>query len=349
MKKIAIISHGASGGGSERVATILANYFVNKYDVYFYAIHSDKREYFLDERVKYEYCAVHGKTGAERMLRRAYKLRRYIKNNRIDVMISFIYLEGLALALDTKIFKIYSLRNDPTQFCNKGLLKAARNILYRTANKVVFQTPDAKAYFGQKIQNHGVIIPNPISSNLPFWNRESHRKEIIAVGRLSEQKNFSMLVKAFAAFSKNHPEYCLTICGEGKKKIELMQIAKEQNIIDKVNFPGFITNVHERMTNAEMYVSTSVYEGISNSMLEALAIGIPTVCTDCPVGGARMFINNNSNGYLVKVGDVTALTECLNKIADDKEKQKEFSLKSIEIRQELDVNKICGMWEALIH
>lgn len=348
MKKIAIISHGASGGGSERVATILANYLSKKYEVYFYAIHSPGREYYLDEKIKYEYCDVSGKYGFERMIKRSFKLRKYIKKNGMDIVISFIYLEGTSLLLNNKVKKIYTLRNDPNSFYNSGLPKILRDLVYRNADAVVFQTPDAKSYFGDKVQSHGMIIPNPIKENLPLWNRTEHNKEILAVGRLSPQKNFPMLINAFAEFSKFYPEYQLTICGEGQLKDDLVRLATKLGVVDKINLPGFTSNVHERMTKAEIYVSTSDYEGISNSMLEALAIGIPTICTDCPVGGARMFIKNDSNGYLVGVGDVIALTECLKRLAESNEKQIEFYSKSIEIRQELDVNKICGMWEALI-
>lgn len=348
MKKIAIISHGASGGGAERVSTILANYLAKKYEVYFYAIHSPGREYYIDEKIKYEYCEVSGKYGFERMIKRSFKLKKFVEKNKIDILINFIYLEGASLLLNNKLKKIYTLRNDPNSFCNKGLPKILRDLIYRNADTIVFQTPDAKAYFGDKIQSHGVIIPNPLKENLPVWNSECHNKEILAVGRLSPQKNFAMLIKAFAEFSKVYPEYKLTICGEGQLKDDLVKLATDLGVVDNISFPGFISNVHERMTKAEIYVSSSDYEGISNSMLEALAIGIPTICTDCPVGGARMFIKTNQNGTLVPVGDDKALSNALIELADNLEKQKKYFIESRKIKEELDVNKICHEWEKLI-
>ncbi|MBO7387139.1 MAG: glycosyltransferase, partial [Lachnospiraceae bacterium] len=300
--KIAIISHGASGGGSERVATILANYFVSKnHDVFFYAIHSDGREYHLDDRIHYEFCEGGKIRGLKGMINRTFALRRFVKRNKIDTLISFIYEEGISVCGLKSVNRIFSLRNDPNQI--SGFKAKLISHIYEKANSVVFQTEDARAFFGEKIRNHGAVIPNPIKSGLPFWDVNDHNKELIAAGRLSNQKNFKMLINSFAYFSEKHPDYRLTICGEGGLKDSLVAQATELGVADKIAFPGHVTDIHDRMTKAGIYVSSSDFEGISNSMLEAMAVGIPVVCTDCPVGGARMFINDGVNGYLVPVGD----------------------------------------------
>ena len=102
------------------------------------------------------------------------------------------------------------------------------------------------------------------------------------------------------------------------------------------------------MTSSNIYVSSSDYEGISNSMLEALAIGIPTICTDCPVGGARMFIESGKNGYLVPVGDSEAMAEKILALIGNEELQQQFSEESRKIRDLLSKDKIYGMWDKLI-
>ena len=345
--KIAIISHGASGGGSERVATILANYFASKdHDVYFYAIHSDGREYFLDDRIHYEFCEGGRVRGLSGMVKRTIALRKYIKKNKIDTMISFIYEEGISVCGIKSLNKIFSLRNDPGQI-SPSKAKFIEHI-YKKADNVVFQTEDARAFFCSKVQSHGVVIPNPLKDSLPFWNEGDHKKEIIAAGRLSNQKNFAMLLDAFAKFSRKVPDYTLTICGEGGLKDQLLKQAESLGISDKIVFPGHVTDIHDRMTRAGIYASSSDFEGISNSMLEAMAIGIPVVCTDCPVGGARMFINDGVNGFLVPVGDASAMADKFEKLASDVELQSSFSSKARTLRDELDVSRICEKWEALI-
>ena len=112
-------------------------------------------------------------------------------------------------------------------------------------------------------------------------------------------------------------------------------------------FPGYISNVNEKMCNAAMYVSSSNFEGISNSMLEALAMGVPTISTDCPVGGARMMIQNNENGILIPVGDEEALYKAMLKIAEDSEFAQKISNNAINIKQEYSIDKIVKKWENL--
>lgn len=349
LKKIAIIAQGASEGGAERVATLLANYFSEKqYEVYFYAVYSDKREYYLDERIRYQYCSTKAKTGALRMLERSKKVRALIRKHQIDTMISFVYVEGIFLIGSKQTKKIYSLRCDPVNSRDTNLQKKLRDKIYRDADCIVFQTPDERDYFPPAIRNHGVIIPNPVKSGLPYWKIKEHQKEILAAGRLTAQKNFAMLIDGFACFAKTHPDYRLTICGDGELKESLISQARHLGVDDRISFPGFITDIHKRMTEAEIYVSTSDYEGISNSMLEALAIGIPTICTDCPAGGAAMFIRSNENGILIPTKDVAALDKALSALADNPELCQNLSEEAVKIRQILDVEKICRRWEELI-
>lgn len=348
-KRLVIVSHGAAGGGSERVTTILANHFArNGYEVYFYAIHSDKVEYYLDEKVHYTYCDVKSSMGAFRQLKRAWKLKRYVSRVKPRALISFVYIEGIFLVGNHRMKKIYSLRNDPNKFFNAGVMKRLRNLIYRDADNIVFQTPDARDYFDGSIRKKGVLISNPVKSGLPYWNKENHKKEIIAAGRLNEQKNFRLLLKAFAQFAKLKPEYILTICGEGELREELEDYAAQLGVRGKVNMPGFCGDIHTKLSEAEIYVSSSDYEGISNSMIEALAVGIPSVCTDCPVGGAAMFIRDGASGFLVPVGNAEVLSQKLIILSEDRELRNKFSELSQQIRGELTVENICSEWNKLL-
>lgn len=157
---IAIISHSAGGGGAERVAVNLANHLLNENEVFFCAVHSDRREYYLDPKVQYDYIGTE-RGGFRGQLSIAINLRKYIKKNNIEVMISFISVEGIFLIGNKKLFKIYSLRNDPTKFFNSGLKKILRNLVYWDADKIVFQTPDIHPDIAQFLL---------FLKNLPFCN-----------------------------------------------------------------------------------------------------------------------------------------------------------------------------------
>lgn len=116
---------------------------------------------------------------------------------------------------------------------------------------------------------------------------------------------------------------------------------------DAVTLLPNCADVHERVIKSSMFVSSSDYEGLSNSMLEAMAIGLPTICTDCPCGGARMIIKNGENGLIVPAGDRVALTEAMKKIAMDQQLSRHLSREAQKIRTELSLDNIAERWESL--
>lgn len=135
---------------------------------------------------------------------------------------------------------------------------------------------------------------------------------------------------------------------KGELKEALVRYAEQLGISEAVKFHGFSSEIHKIMAGSAIYVSSSDYEGISNSMLEALAIGIPAVCTDCPVGGARMYIRDGENGYLIPVGDADVMADRMLALMEDKKLGESFSKESVKIREELTDDRIFGMWKALL-
>ena len=117
---------------------------------------------------------------------------------------------------------------------------------------------------------------------------------------------------------------------------------------EKVIFHGFVKNLHEHIKDASIYVMSSNYEGISNGMLEALAMGIPVVATDCPIGGAKMYIEHGINGLLVPVGDEEKLTEALTTMIERPEYAESLGRRAINIRRDLSVENIGLMWKRVI-
>ena len=223
-----------------------------------------------------------------------------------------------------------------------------RNRLYKKATAVVFQTEGAKRYFSKDIQDKGYVIGNPLTENLPRWREEGHNKIIITACRLDKQKNVQLLIRAFSRFLIVHSEYKLQICGKGPLEQKLKELCTELDISNNVEFLGFRKDVHELMTKAEMFVLSSNYEGISNSMLEALAIGIPTVCTDTPPGGAAQYIKNGENGILIPVGDEKSLLNAMEKISENKMLRKKYSNNATKIRVALKIDVIYEKWKELI-
>ena len=136
--------------------------------------------------------------------------------------------------------------------------------------------------------------------------------------------------------------------GKGEELEMLRVLSQNLGIEDAVHFPGHSTKIHEIMADSAMFVLSSNYEGLSNSMLEALAVGIPTICTDCPPGGAREFITDGVNGMLIPVGDTEALTEKLCLLADHPELCAKISAEAIKVRDRLDPQRILSQWEDVL-
>ena len=351
-KKIAILIAHLGNGGAERVSANLANGFTKMgHEVHMVIFHTVPPEYELNARIHMHY--LEGENGEEkRTYVKIARLRRMLAEIQPDDVIElgfaikYIIMGGIL----NKYNYILSMRNDPIMWNkqSKSAFKYLRNYYFEHAKYVVFQTEDAKAYFRKSIRDKGVVIPNMIKESLPEPFNGERDKEIVTFCRLNKQKNISMMLDAFRIFSLSHDGYVLKIYGRGEEEENLKQYAAELGIAEKVKFCGFNSNVHEAIRRSMMYVNSSDYEGISNSMLEALGIGIPSICTDCPPGGARMFIRSNENGILVPVGEASALADAMCTVADDVQLRQKFSHESIKIREELNLNSICKKWEELL-
>lgn len=200
--------------------------------------------------------------------------------------------------------------------------------------------------FPTGIRKKSVVIPNPLEpKEEPYAG--AREKRIVAVGRLNAQKNHKLLLCAFAAFAKEHSGYVLELYGQGEQEAELRALAGKLEIDGSVIFKGFSAHVLSDIRTASMYVLSSDYEGISNSMLEAMALGLPVIATDCPIGGSRMYIRDGVNGLLVPVGDAGALAGAMGKLADDPAIGERLGAEAVKLREELAVSKIADRFLAL--
>lgn len=354
MKRIVFLCHGAGNGGAERVITTLAGEFSNRnYLVELITTNESKNDYKLNPKIHHTRILSVKRSPFLRTLDRLTKLRRYIKKINPDCIISFSSIPNMqiiiaSLGLKSKV--VISERTDPSKYPTTKVGRTLRLFLYPLADTIVFQTNEAKNYFPKAIQRLSKVIPNPIRNDLPNPNMGSKEKKIVGIGSLGEQKNWDVALDAGKLFFKEHPDYIMDIYGEGPFKNKLQKKIDDDILLKgRVNLKGFSIKAVEEMTTAKMYISSSDYEGISNAMLEALAVGTPVICTDCPVGGARMFIKNGENGFLYPVGDYVTLANKMKILAEDDEMCKLFSTNSIKIRKELNLDKIVSRWEETIN
>lgn len=359
-KKIMFVTGHLSGGGAEHVISILASGCADLgAEVVLVVLREGKISYPVSDKVNL--IRIKNGTGKIRIISRIKQLRKLLKKEKPDAVIPFlpiVTLYTMIANIGLGIKMIVSERADPyTKTFAPGLSMKDRvgNFLMRRvrlfnlADWMVFQTPDAQQYYGIKRQKNSSIIPNPIDiHNLPERFEGERNKVIVAAGRFAEEKNFPMLIKGFKIFSKKHPEYSLVIYGDGYLRNEYIRLISEMELDDKVSLPGFIDDLPEKIYKAAAYVSTSNHEGISNSMLEALGMGVPTIVTDCPIGGSKIFVHTDENGVLIPMGAVDELALALDKIVVDNQYAEKISMNAIKIREKLSKEKICSKWLELI-
>lgn len=338
-------------GGAERVVVNIANQMVSDgYSVSIYTILSGEENYKLADGVNHVHLNVDDRNKLLRMMTRFLKLRSMIKHSDADTVIAFDRYYGIFCALFTGKRVIGSERNDPySNMPIHSIQKYIRDWLYRHVDYMVFQTEYAQNYFSDRIKKHSTIIPNPVSTDvLPAPFTGTRDKRIVTACRLTEQKNLPMMIDAFSSFSRVHDGYQLVIYGEGHLLESLKKYVVERGVERQVLFPGYVDNLPEKINSASMYVSSSDYEGISNSMLEALAIGLPVVCTDCPAGGAAMVIRNGENGYLVPVKQAEEMAKAMCRVVEDEEHTLEMSQKAIKVRLTFSIQEIAKQWENVL-
>lgn len=346
--RIVVLSHCAARGGAEKVATLLANHLVEqKNDVFFFAVHFDEIQYPLDPRITYAYSGVEGGGNVQKQLRRILAVRRYVKKVKPDAVVSLVNVESVGLIGVGRTKIICSLRNDPNRYYHRGLKKMLRNIAYAQADAMVFQTEQARNYFHGQIARKGTIIVNPVQGDLPYWQPDKVERYLMTACRLNEQKNLPMMIRAFGIFHGKRPKYQLRIYGEGEKKGEVERLIADMALQGVVQLMDNSHEIYDAMQKASLFLLSSNYEGISNSMLEALAIGLPCVCTDCPVGGAAMFVEDGVNGYLAPVGDAERFAELMEKACAEFEDSDTRST-ALALRERLNPEDVFCQWLRLI-
>ena len=348
MKNIAIVLQSLSDGGAERVGSILANYlYEHKYNVLIVLAYHDKREYYIHKGIKTAVIKTSQKGGFTRVFERNIKIYKAVKAFNTDVVVSFITNEVLATECKG-IPVVHTLRNDPAHDENSPLKSILRNFAYHNAAQVIFQTNGAMEYFDESIKKKGCVICNPLMvDRLPVWNECTGSKTFITACRLNKQKNIPMMVRAMKKLHECYPDYRLDIYGDGEEKAFVETLINEIGANDYIALKGHSRNIHD-MENSFAFVMSSDYEGLSNSMLEALTIGIPCICTDCPPGGARSFIKDCENGFLCKVGNDDDLFEKMKKLIENESYRVLFKEKNQALRERLGAENICRQWEMVI-
>ena len=343
-----------SGGGAEKVACNLANYLVNKgHNVTILTMDDEPAQYELSDRVE-RIPLIYKKErkgSLYNLILRLKRYKRYLKYSSTDV-----YLVMLPVVIIISLFM--------SRFTNKPMIMAERNMpslysrykrfflkkLWKKADAWCFQTEDQRKWYPKEIINMPTcIIPNAINPDINFDNNKvGSKKEIVSVGRLTSQKNHILLINAFKRISDLYPDYKLVIYGKGPLRDFLANQITKLGLENRVILYGHCKNAIDKIKEASIYIHSSNFEGMPNALMEAMALGLPCISTDCEGGGARFLIENNKNGILIPRNNINALESAMKRLIDDRTWGLSLGEKAKKIRNRLSSDGIYNQWEGFI-
>ena len=196
---------------------------------------------------------------------------------------------------------LFAERGDPFDKKDYNLyLRLLRYFANKRINGFVFQSNGAMSCFGNSVKMKSTVIPNSIYiKNIAAYSFLGNRdKVIVNVGRLHPQKNQNLLIEAFSKIASNYPEYNLVIFGDGELQCVLEAKIRNLNLSTRVKILPPTKDIFSKIYRASIFVLSSDFEGMPNALMEAMALGIPSISTDCSPGGARDLIVEGKNGWI---------------------------------------------------
>lgn len=359
MSKILFHVNSMGKGGAEHVISILSRYFAQDgYDVAVTTLWHADQEYPLDGRVRRVDVGLtrqeQAKSRLSRALIRALRYRRCILEERPDIVISFCANANFRSAyslIGIKIPLLVSVRNAPQKDYAPYPMQC--RFMTKKAAGCVFQTPDAQRSFGARMQKKSRIIWNPLDEKYLTVRRQDGRprdKTIVTVGRITGQKDQMLLLKAFLRICDAYPQHKVLIFGEGDDsgtKERLEDFCARHRISDRVRFMGASSTLEKDILDAALFVLPSDYEGMPNALIEAMALGLPCIATDCPCGGSAMLIEQ-FGGILVRPGDEEELADAMDKLLSDPQLAEEMGSSARAVRDRVHPQSIYEQWKAYV-
>lgn len=363
--RIMMLVHSLSMGGAERVTANLANYWAAKgWQVAVATLTSAESDFYaLDPRVKRIPLNVAARSpnvfaAVSNNLRSLRAVRRLLKEWRPDVAIGMMTASNVYLALAAKglpVRCIGSERVHPPRLPLGRVWERLRSISYGRLDAVVTLTERSAEWVKAHTSARSVVvIPNPIPWPLPFQEpirdpaevmREG-RQICLAVGRLTRQKGFDLLIRAFSEIAPKFPAWDLVIVGEGELREDLEHQVQELGLQERVHLAGRVGNMGDWYKAADLYVMSSRFEGFPNTLVEALACGLPAISFDCETGPSDI-IRHGIDGLLVPDGDVVALKTGLERLMADEGLRQRLALRATEARERFSLDRIGVLWERL--
>lgn len=285
--------------------------------------------------------------------KRAIEIRELIRGYSPDLIVCFQdgpYAAIRTYSVGMGIPVIAAERNAPSRFDYTSAVKRKWLIyfMFSFSRRIMVQCDSYVNQYPVFLKNRIVTIPNPVAKaegfSSPAIPNTENKFILLSVGRLSYQKNFQVLINAFALVANKHPEWQLNIIGEGEERGRLENLITHLSLEDKVFLLGKKSNISEFYTNAHLFCLPSLWEGFPNALAEALAHGLPSIGFQSCAGVCDLIISG-SNGVLVEDMTIQRLAGHLDDLMANPEKRKILGVKALQISDEFAEEKIFSMWE----
>ena len=352
--RIAFVIPSLGAGGAERVATLLANHWsANGNEVTLVTFDSPGTESFfvLGSAVALRELAARDPSPGLRArlgtnIARVSRLRSLLRELRPDVVVAFMTeanVVALWASLGLGVPVVISERNQPDRPGLGTVHRFARRVSYPMANAMIVQNDAIASWIRARFRVPIYVIPNPVVLADPPFYEEGDIHQIVSLGRLTHQKGFDVLVKSFSALGAKHPDWGLTIYGEGPDRANLERLRAESRCADRIALPGLTKDSIGVLRRASLFVLSSRFEGYPNALLEALSCGLPVIATACP-GGTAEILANGVHGMLLAPDDVPALTAALDVMMSSPELRLAYSSRARTAVIGLDIAVVGSHW-----
>ncbi|MFH1541437.1 MAG: glycosyltransferase family 4 protein [Elusimicrobiota bacterium] len=356
--KIAIVISTMNAGGAERIVSLLSNYWVEKtmqVDIFTFDNENNKSFYELNPAVKHHHLGAirknYGIIGRFREnIAKIITIRNAIKSIKPDVIISFIDQTNVLTILSSAFLGVPVIVTEHvnTRYYSPGKFwEILRIILYPFASSMVAVSNGVLESFPRYMRRNAIVIPNPINiiKTDKIINR-GERKTIIGMGRLTYQKGFDVLIRAFDMIKEKHSDWDLEIYGEGPLRNDLEKIVATLKLQERIKLPGLVKEPAEKFAASDIFVLSSRFEGFGIVIIEAMACGIPVVSFDCPSGPTEI-ISNEVDGVLVPTGNIESLSKKMDELMSDENKRNLLAKNACESAKKYKVEEIAKHWNGL--
>lgn len=323
-----------NGGGTEHMTQLVANALAEqkKYKVYILS-KSDKGEkpfYPISDYVEYQVLDNAPYKGVGTLLKDIFLLKKYIRLNKIDILINVDVLLGI-FTLPLKILcpnlkQIFWEHFSVHYNNNNKRMNWIRNLALKIGNAYVTLTKEDAIELDKRVRKHCVLtnIPNicTYEPSNKLYSMES--KTILSVGNMLRVKGFDYALDVAKIVFQKHPDWKWEFYGDGSELEMLKKKSVKLGIDDKVLFMGRVKNLEKAYEKAALYVMTSRSEGFGLVLTEAQAHHLPTLAFDIPYG-PRNIIYDNKNGFLVEPYNVDTMAKKICELIEIPSKRKCFS------------------------